>query len=146
MPNDQSGISESTARMRTDNSNMSSTSNNALSRATMPLNIVECPSTEIRHMVYSLLGFPVGTHVWLDCPGLPRCLDKSHIIFHEDAKWPMTWHAPTGHFEIRKTIEQLTFLLPRKGANGPFENLQVTSKMGDEKVRKSAPMWKLGGR
>lgn len=104
--------------------------------ATMPFNVLEQLPTEIRYMVYSLLGYPINTKIWLDCPGPPHCTDKSHIIFHEDAKWPMTWHDVPGNFEGRTKIKQLSLQKPR-GGDSKMLKLQVKFEMGNQEVNEN---------
>jgi len=113
-------------------STMPSTTTGSSPSIIMPANVLEHLPAEIRHMIYGLLGFPIGTYTWLDCPGPPHCADPSHIIFHEDAKWPMNWHALPGHFQIRKKVEQLA-IQKRHGCLTAL-NVRVKYKMGNEMV------------
>jgi hypothetical protein len=105
---------------------------------TTDLNILEDLPNEIRHMVHSFLGFPVSNRIWLDCPGPPHCTDASHIIFHEDAKWPMEWHDLPGGFEVRKRMEQMSFAKPSAGLSNSLK-LRVMYEMGGHEV--SREVW-----
>jgi hypothetical protein len=51
----------------------------------------------------------------MDCPGHP-CAHPSHIIFHADAKWPMTWHANNGVFQVRQKIKKLRYVVYYQGS------------------------------
>ncbi|KAF2131356.1 hypothetical protein P153DRAFT_429676 [Dothidotthia symphoricarpi CBS 119687] len=80
---------------------------------------------ELRHIIYSFCNFPVSGHVWVDCLGHTHgCAYKSHIIFHEDAKWPMAFHALPGEFVVKRRIKQL-ISRPQDGIDGLFRGLSV---------------------
>jgi hypothetical protein len=106
------------------------------SSTVLSANFLECLPTELRQAVYALLGYPVGTHIWVDCPGPPHCTRKAHDIFHDEAKWPNTWHAFPGGFEVREKIEKLIFCRGR--GRGSFANLRVVYKLGDEEVSRTS--------
>jgi hypothetical protein len=79
-------------------------------------------------MIYAHLTIPIGTYAWLDCLGPPHCRTTSHIIFHEDAKWPMTWHALPGVFQIRRKMENIVMI-------GAMHTMRVQYDMNGIKVR-----------
>ncbi|KAF1840732.1 uncharacterized protein K460DRAFT_410146 [Cucurbitaria berberidis CBS 394.84] len=102
-----------------------STSSSSLNTDIAAVSPFEHLPAEIRHHIYAYLRFPVGGYMWVDCPGPSEgCVDKSHIIFHEDAKWPMLWHALPREFLIRRKAKQLIFR-DGPGKKAGFQDLTV---------------------
>jgi hypothetical protein len=73
----------------------------------MQSDIISRLSAELRHIVYSHLNIPVGGHVWITGRVVGAVTDTSHIIFYDDARWPMRVHAPFGEFQVRRKINNL---------------------------------------
>jgi len=75
---------------------------------------------EVRDMVYSHVGFPVGGYIWIDCPGYwcDDCSYVSHFTNDSNSKPPRTRHADNGVFQVRRKIAKLQFGCRRRNMEG----------------------------
>ena len=92
------------------NSMPSNTSSNILSR--LP--------AELRQIIFSYLGYPVGGHIWIDCDESPY---RRKAVRHKFWKCPKRANGDECNIEVRHKIEKVRFddCYPSKGMSAHIE-------------------------